>query len=370
MAINVQVNGQTISIPELGERNWGENVTDFCVEVGEILKNYRESGAVAATDGEIRLANGDEIMWRNAGNTANQRLYVSGTALYWQDGANPAVNLTSLANGNVTGPLSSTDNALVRFDGTGGQTIQNSSVIVDDSNAITGATELTIASRAFTDLVKGPASAVDNTVPRFDSTTGKLIQTSSVVIDDSNNVTGVADLTTSGAVVIGSIAALSANRVIDAATSPGTGTTASVRGVGLATSSGSFSTTSSSLVTITNQVVNLTSSGRPIEVKLVGASNGSVSTIGVQADYDTLTIGTAEFVILAGASALATFRLTFNAPGNLDGTIIEIPPGAICSVDAPSAGALTYTLQARLVSPTGGATLYVNNCRLMAKELL
>lgn len=42
--------------------------------------------------------------------------------------------------------------------------------------------------------VQGPASSVDNTVPRFDSTTGKILQTSSVVIDDSNNVTGVAQL--------------------------------------------------------------------------------------------------------------------------------------------------------------------------------
>jgi len=39
--------------------------------------------------------------------------------------------------------------------------------------------------------VVGPSSSVDNTIPRFDSTTGKVIQSSGVVIDDSDNITAV-----------------------------------------------------------------------------------------------------------------------------------------------------------------------------------
>jgi len=46
--------------------------------------------------------------------------------------------------------------------------------------------------------VSGPGSSTDNAVARFDSTTGKIIQGSSVIIDDSNNVTGVNDLTVTG----------------------------------------------------------------------------------------------------------------------------------------------------------------------------
>ena len=38
--------------------------------------------------------------------------------------------------------------------------------------------------------VVGPASATDNTLPRFDSATGKLIQGSGVVVDDSNVMSG------------------------------------------------------------------------------------------------------------------------------------------------------------------------------------
>lgn len=42
-------------------------------------------------------------------------------------------------------------------------------------------------------------TTVDNTVPRFDGTAGAL-QTSGVTIDNSDNVTGVADLTATGTV--------------------------------------------------------------------------------------------------------------------------------------------------------------------------
>jgi hypothetical protein len=45
--------------------------------------------------------------------------------------------------GDLSGPGSSTDNAIVRFNGTGGSTVQNSAVIIDDSNNITGVAAIT-----------------------------------------------------------------------------------------------------------------------------------------------------------------------------------------------------------------------------------
>ena len=62
--------------------------------------------------------------------------------------------------------------------------------IINDSG--TSTTELWSASKINTQLagkVSGPNSATNNTVPRYDSTTGKLIKTSGVVIDDTNNLT-------------------------------------------------------------------------------------------------------------------------------------------------------------------------------------
>lgn len=46
--------------------------------------------------------------------------------------------------------------------------------------------------------VVGPGSAADNAVCRFDSTTGKLIQNTGVLIDDSDNVSGIADFLQTG----------------------------------------------------------------------------------------------------------------------------------------------------------------------------
>jgi hypothetical protein len=42
--------------------------------------------------------------------------------------------------------------------------------------------------------VNGPASASDNRIARFDGTTGKLIQNSTVTVDDFGNTTGLGSL--------------------------------------------------------------------------------------------------------------------------------------------------------------------------------
>jgi hypothetical protein len=50
-----------------------------------------------------------------------------------------------------------------------------------------GSTFLT-SHQSLADYVKGPASATDNAVARFDSTTGKIIQNSRTTIDDTGNL--------------------------------------------------------------------------------------------------------------------------------------------------------------------------------------
>ena len=60
------------------------------------------------------------------------------------------------ATGNVAGPGASTDNAVARFDGTGGATLQNSVVLISDSGAITG-----VASIAVSGMVDGRDVSAD-----------------------------------------------------------------------------------------------------------------------------------------------------------------------------------------------------------------
>lgn len=69
--------------------------------------------------------------------TAQNQCIVSNASLQWEAGS------CSAGAGDVNGPASSTDNAAVRFDGATGKILQNSGVIIDDSNNITGVASLT-----------------------------------------------------------------------------------------------------------------------------------------------------------------------------------------------------------------------------------
>lgn len=55
-----------------------------------------------------------------------------------------SITISATASGDVSGPGSSTDNAIARFDGTTGKIIQNSGVTIDDSDNVAGATSITI----------------------------------------------------------------------------------------------------------------------------------------------------------------------------------------------------------------------------------
>lgn len=158
---------------------------------------------------------------------------------------------TSNGNGNVNGPVSSTDNALVRWDGITGQLIKDSNVLLDSFNNLTnindlsaigiittknsfvmedpgiGTNTITIKAptlsasytltfpvdtgtpgqvlitdgsgvlswfSAATGDVIGPGSSTDNALVRFDGTTGKLIQNSIVILADTGELSGLTQL--------------------------------------------------------------------------------------------------------------------------------------------------------------------------------
>ena len=146
--------------------------------------------------------------------------------------ATPVYTLTwdagTFPNGVYNNSATSTDNAVARFSGTTGFEIQNSGVIIDDSNNMTGLTSINIGAtiaitgvldednmasdsavklatqqsiKAYVDTkgdASGPASSTDNAIARFDGTTGKLIQNSGCTIDDSDNTTIGGTLTVNG----------------------------------------------------------------------------------------------------------------------------------------------------------------------------
>ena len=136
--------------------------------------------------------------------------------------------------GDVVGPASATDNAIVRFDTTTGKLIQNSLVIISDTAdisglktiALSGSTSgtLTVQAAATTTSytltlpdaqgaadtylkndgtgtltwasagsgsVSGPVTSTDEALARFDGTTGKIIQNSTVLLSDTGALSGL-----------------------------------------------------------------------------------------------------------------------------------------------------------------------------------
>ena len=61
--------------------------------------------------------------------------------------------------------------------------------------------------------VSGPGSSTDNAITRFDSTSGKIIQNSGVTIDDSNNIAGLNNVTGADANLVSGTAGTSGNLV-------------------------------------------------------------------------------------------------------------------------------------------------------------
>ncbi len=101
---------------------------------------------------------------------------------------------TADADDYVVAAGTSTDNAVPRYDGTTGELIQNSGVIIDDSNNVTGI--VNINGKPADSLIVASGTSTDNAIARFDGTTGELIQNSGVIIDDTNNITGVVNINT------------------------------------------------------------------------------------------------------------------------------------------------------------------------------
>jgi hypothetical protein len=108
--------------------------------------------------------------------------------------------------GSVTGPASSTDNAVSRFNGTSGGVIQNSGVIIDDSNNVTGVVALTAtgALKCAQDFTSSTAAVALNTTGAGNvylrpngagSATGQLQVASSGAVTVNGTLSATGDIT-------------------------------------------------------------------------------------------------------------------------------------------------------------------------------
>lgn len=105
------------------------------------------------------------------------------------DGTSPAMTVIEFEDSDtVTGPASSTDNTIVRFDGTTGTAIQGSSVVISDADAVSGLASLNINSTTTIDGI------IDDDTMATASATKAATSESIVAYADS---VGVQDATTS-----------------------------------------------------------------------------------------------------------------------------------------------------------------------------
>ena len=80
--------------------------------------------------------------------TAKARLSVSaGTGISYNNTTGVITNSSPSLGGDVVGPASATDNAIARYDTTTGKLLQNSVVLVGDTGVVTGVTELTASTK-------------------------------------------------------------------------------------------------------------------------------------------------------------------------------------------------------------------------------
>lgn len=149
--------GQVLTVSS-GLPVWSTSPSGFADPMttrGDII--YRASG------GTTRLPLG----------TSGQYLTSDGTDILWGDLDISGQSVDDLSDVTITSPST---NDLLRYNGSAW-------------------VNATIASL---NIVTNSGSSTDNTIPRFDSTTGKIIQSSGVVISDTDDVSGVTTLDVDG----------------------------------------------------------------------------------------------------------------------------------------------------------------------------
>jgi hypothetical protein len=112
-----------------------DNVTTQLSGSGQII--VKDGGITAAKLGTA--AQGQLFIGNGSGFTLSS--LTAGTGIDLEIGAG---SIVIESTGSMGGSSGSTDNAIIRANGTGGNTIQSSSITIDDSNNIAGANNVTV----------------------------------------------------------------------------------------------------------------------------------------------------------------------------------------------------------------------------------
>lgn len=242
-------------------------------------------------------------------------------------------------SGDVTGPGASTDNAVVRWDGTAGTSVQDSGVIIDNSDNVTGMATLTLPNtglhlldtNASHDLIIAPGSdlSADHTLT---ITTGDADRTltlaGNATISGTTSGTNTGDVTLAGTPDYITISGQVITRgAIDVATDI-TGVVPVANGGTNASSAG---------ITAFNNITGYTASG----------ATGTTSTNLVFSTSPSLTTPS-----LGDATATTINKVTITAPAT--GSTLTIDDGASLITSGGDSITLTSTAATNVTLPTTG----------------
>lgn len=286
-------------------------------------------------------------------------LYESGIDLYYNDGNGTQIRITQ--SGGIAGTPGSIANLAPPASAS---YVSANQTFVFQSDANTPA-NVDGASYVFRNLVansKGltlqpPSSmGVDYaiTLPALPLTTLPLLL-------DNTGVMGAGQISTPG-IANGAVTNVQiANQTViqsNLALRP-TGTTVSAGGIGLSNSCGVSTVSSTTPVPITNLSVTITTTGRPVELRLI--DDGSGSTSGISFTNSNQSIFGAFF---SGASQLTTIGFASANSNATNGLIL--PASSYNHLDFPTAGTYTYSFA---MYSSAGTGFSCNFAKLVAYEI-
>jgi hypothetical protein len=139
-------------------------VGDWAVYNGSIWQKVDNTETVTSVNGQTgavvltttNVAEGTNLYYTDA---RSRGALSAGTGISYNSTTGVITNASPSLGGDVVGPASATDNAVARFDTTTGKLLQNSVVTVGDTGAVSGVTTLAASTSVTTPIVQASNSA-------------------------------------------------------------------------------------------------------------------------------------------------------------------------------------------------------------------
>ena len=148
-------------------------ITDGGQDFSLAEKNIRNSIQAEINDYGVAPLEESYVVLSSNSSLPNRRVLTAGSGITITDGgagSNITISAAGGGSGDVIGPASSTDNAIVRFNGLLGKTIQNSGVTIDDSDNVTVPGRITVTGGTTTNTDANLGNAAVGSFPYYDAT--------------------------------------------------------------------------------------------------------------------------------------------------------------------------------------------------------